>query len=80
VNSIAPKSPFFKGVFYQQFLLVPPFSKGGLGGIRMMPPPENTLGKRYKHDKPTPDVAPQGDKGLPWGNMPETKGLFIKEI
>jgi hypothetical protein len=36
--------------------------------------------RRAKHDKPTPDVAPQGDKGLPWGNMPETKVILIKEI
>jgi hypothetical protein len=45
----------------------------------MMPPSENTLGKRYKHDKPTPDVALQGDKALPWGNMRETKVILIKE-
>jgi hypothetical protein len=43
-----PKSPFFKGGLYLQFLIVPPFYKGGLGGIRMMLPSENTFGKRYK--------------------------------
>ncbi len=28
-----PKSPFFKGGLLEQFLVVPPFDKGGLGGI-----------------------------------------------
>jgi hypothetical protein len=32
-RTLLPKSPFFKGGLYQQFLIVPPFIKGGLGGI-----------------------------------------------
>jgi hypothetical protein len=43
VNSIAPKSPFFKEGLYQQFFIVSLFSQGGLGGIRMMPLSENTF-------------------------------------
>jgi len=41
------KSPFFKGGLQEQFLVVPPFSKGGLGGIRMIPLSENAFGIRY---------------------------------
>jgi hypothetical protein len=33
VNSITPKSPFSKGGLLKQFLIVPPFDKGGSGGI-----------------------------------------------
>jgi hypothetical protein len=29
----SPKSPFYKGGLLKQFLVVPPFDKGGLGGI-----------------------------------------------
>jgi hypothetical protein len=38
-----PKSPLVKMGLFQQFLVVPPFSKGGLEGIRMMPLSENTF-------------------------------------
>jgi len=41
------KSPFFKVGLSQQFSVVPPFSKGGLGGIRMIPLSEKTFGNRY---------------------------------
>jgi hypothetical protein len=43
VNSIAPKSPFFKGGLYQQFLVVPPFSSRRAGGIIMPPKTEKIL-------------------------------------
>ena len=32
-RTLLPKSPFFKGGLLKQFLVVPPFDKGGLGGI-----------------------------------------------
>ncbi|MCK9375287.1 MAG: hypothetical protein M0P73_03950, partial [Syntrophobacterales bacterium] len=32
-RTLLPKSPFFKGGLLEQFLVVPPFDKGGVGGI-----------------------------------------------
>jgi len=51
VNSIAPKSPFSKGGLLKQFLVVPPFDKGGLGGIWVFGAcviTEITFGIRFK--------------------------------
>jgi hypothetical protein len=42
------KSPFFKGGLYKQFLIVPPFIKGGLGGIYGSQGSEKTFGNRNK--------------------------------
>ena len=49
-SQIPLNPPLSKGDFTKQFLTLPPFSKGGLGGIRMMPPSENTFGKRYSSE------------------------------
>ena len=63
-RTLLPKSPFFKGGLYLQFLIVPPFSQGGLGGNRMIPPSENTFGKRYNPLL----LVPQGVPRTPdWG-------------
>ena len=41
-RTLLPKSPFFKGGLSKQFLVVPPFAKGGLGGIMNVPITEKT--------------------------------------
>jgi hypothetical protein len=46
-----PKSPFFKGGLYKEFRQVPPFGKGGLGGIWFLGAcaiTEKTFGNPYK--------------------------------
>jgi hypothetical protein len=50
-SQIPLNPPFPKGDFNSNSLQFPPFFKGGLGGIRMMPLAENTFGIRYEADR-----------------------------
>jgi hypothetical protein len=46
-SSNPPKSPFFKGGLSKVFQQVPPFEKGGLGGICGYQGSEKSFGKRH---------------------------------
>ncbi len=64
-----PKSPFFKGGLSKGFRKVPPFDKGGIGGIslrgqvkrsNLLNAPINkssSVGKSQAHALPEPDVS-----------------------
>jgi hypothetical protein len=58
------KSPFSKEGLSKQFLVVPPFSKGGLGGIRMLPLTEKTFGNCYMHILVILNGAPRSEESL----------------